>query len=108
DGKLAGTIDLCTAIAQFLMGHWREALAYSAQAEQSFKDLGNAVSWEAANARLFSVWSLFFMGEISELMKRVPSLQREAESRGDLYALTSLEIGLANVATLAADDPQGA
>jgi tetratricopeptide (TPR) repeat protein len=108
DGKLLGTIDLCSAIAQFLMGRWRESLAFSAQAEQWFKDLGNAVTWEAANARLFSVWSLFYMGETSELQRRVPQLQREADSRGDLYAVTSLEIGLSNVVGLAADDPEGA
>lgn len=104
DGKLLGTIDLCNAIAEFLMGHWREAVAYSAHAEQWFKDLGNAVTWEAANARLFSVWSLFYMGEIAELQKRVPKLLREAEGRGDLYASTSLEIGLSTAAVLATDD----
>src|SRR5262249_6985739 len=80
DGKLLGTIDLCAAIARFLMGHWRESVAFSAQAERWFKDLGNAVTWEAANARLFSVWSLFYMGEVAELMKRVPALKREALS----------------------------
>ncbi|MBK7858749.1 MAG: AAA family ATPase [Archangiaceae bacterium] len=105
DGKLNGTIDLCAAIAKFLMGRWREATELSGQAEQWFKDLGNAVTWEAANARLFSVWSLFYMGEIAELQKRVPKLQREAEVRGDLYAATSLDVGLANAALLAAGDP---
>jgi len=105
DGRLHGTIDLCAAVAQFLVGRWREALGYSGQAEQWFKELGNSVTWEAANARLFSVWSLFYMGEIAELMKRVPQLQREAEGRGDWYAATSLEIGLSNVATIAAGEP---
>lgn len=105
DGKLMGTIDLCAAISEFLMGRWRESISYSAQAEQWFKDLGNAVTWEAANARLFSVWSLFYIGEIAELQKRVPLLLREAEARGDLYAATSLEIGLATAAILAADQP---
>ncbi len=108
DGRLHGTIDLCAAVAQFLAGHWRESLASSAQAEQWFKELGNSTTWEAANARLFSVWSLFYMGEIAELMKRVPALKREAESRRDLYAATSLEIGLSNVATVAAGEPEKA
>ncbi|MBL8955083.1 MAG: AAA family ATPase [Myxococcaceae bacterium] len=105
DGRLHGTIDLCAAVAQFLVGRWRESLGSSGQAEQWFKELGNAVTWEAANARLFSVWSLFYMGEIAELMRRVPALKREAEHRGDLYAATSLELGLSNVATVAAGEP---
>jgi hypothetical protein len=103
-----GLIDFCAALTRFLVGRWNEAVNLSEQAERSFKDIGSAVTWEAATARLFSVWSLFYLGEIADVSKRVPMLVREAEGRGDRYATTSLQLGLANVAILAAGDPKGA
>jgi hypothetical protein len=108
DGRLMGLIDFCAALTRFLVGRWNEAVSLSAQAERSFRDIGSAVTWEAATARLFSVWSLFYLGEIADVSKRVPMLVREAEGRGDRYATTSLQLGLANVAILAAGDPNGA
>jgi len=108
DGRLLGLVDFCDCLTRFLSGRWREAKELSAQAEHQFRDVGSAVSWEAATARLFSVWSLFYLGEIAELSRGIPALVREAQSRGDRYALTSLRSGLANVSLLAADDPAGA
>jgi hypothetical protein len=66
------------------------------------------VSWEAASSRLFSIWSLFYLGEISELSRRVSAFVRDAEGRGDRYAVTSLTVGLANVSRLAEGAPQAA
>ncbi len=108
DGRLLGLVDFCAALTRFLVGRWSEAVELSAQAEKGFRDAGSAVTWEAANARLFAVWSLFYMGELAELSKRVPVLVREAENRGDRYAVTSLQSGLANVSVLAAGDPRAA
>ncbi len=108
DGGLMGLIDFCHGLTHFLVGDWAQAQQLSTRAERQFEDIGSGVSWEAASARLFSVWSLFYLGEMAELSKRIPALVREAESRGDLYALTSLKCGLSNVSLLAADDPKGA
>ena len=107
DGLL-GLIDFCDGLTHFLVGEWAQAQALSTRAERQFSDIGAPVSWEAASARLFSVWSLFYLGEIAELSRRIPALLREAEARGDLYAVTSLKSGLSNVSLLAAGDPSGA
>ncbi len=105
---LIGLIDFCHGLTRFLVGDWSQARTFSAQAERRFSELGAPVSWEAASARLFSVWSLFYLGDIEELSARLPALLEEAEARGDLYAITSLRCGLANVALLAAGDPLAA
>ena len=108
DGALIGLVDFCAGLTRFLVGNWREAGQLTSQAERRFAELGSLVSWEAANSRLFSVWSLFYLGDVAGLSVRIPALTREAEQRGDRYAVTGLRCGLANVALLAADDPSGA
>ncbi|MFZ5438911.1 MAG: serine/threonine-protein kinase PknK [Myxococcota bacterium] len=108
DAGLVGLVDFCAGLTRFLVGRWREAAQLTAQAERRFAEVGSMVSWEAANSRLFAVWSLFYLGDLAGLSVRIPALTREAEQRGDRYALTGLRSGLANVAILAADDPAGA
>ncbi len=104
DGGLRGLVDFCAGLTRFLVGDWAQAQSLSAQAERQFSQMGSPVSWEAASARLFSVWSLFYLGEFLELSRRIPALVDEAEARGDLYAVTSLTSGLSNVSLLAAGD----
>lgn len=108
DAGLIGLVDFCAGLTRFLVGRWREAATFTAQAERRFAEVGSRLSWEAANSRLFTVWSLFYLGDIAGLSVRIPALTREAEERGDRYAVTSLRCGLANVALLAAGDPAGA
>ena len=108
DPGLIGLVDFCAGLTRFQVGKWREAAQLTTQAEQRFSAVGSAVSWEAANSRLFSVWSLFWLGDLAGISVRVPTLTREAEQRGDRYAVMGLRCGLANVALLAADDPAGA
>lgn len=59
DPQLLGLVDFCDGLTRFLVGRWREAAELTQQAERTFTDQGYAVTWEAANSRLFSVWSLF-------------------------------------------------
>lgn len=108
DGSLLGLVDFCAGLTRFLVGKWREAAQLTAQAERQFTEQGFSVSWEAANSRLFSVWSLFYLGDVAGLSVRIPALTREAEQRGDRYAVTSLQCGLASVSLLAVDQPEKA
>jgi tRNA A-37 threonylcarbamoyl transferase component Bud32/tetratricopeptide (TPR) repeat protein len=108
DPQLLGLIEFCDGLTHFLVGRWREAAELTARAERTFTDQGYAVTWEAANSRLFAVWSHFYLGDISGLSRRIPVLVREAERRGDRYAVTSLQSGLANVSLLATDAPEEA
>ncbi|MFO0596169.1 MAG: protein kinase [Myxococcaceae bacterium] len=108
DPLLIGLVDFCAGLTRFCVGKWREAAQFTALAERRFSDAGAMLSWESANSRLFTVWSLFYLGDVAGLSVRIPALTREAEERGDRYAVTSLRCGLANVALLAAGDARAA
>ncbi|MHB8876132.1 MAG: ATP-binding protein, partial [Myxococcaceae bacterium] len=105
DPRALGLVSFCAGLTEFLVGNWRAAQNHAEAAEQIFFEAGSGLTWEAANTRLFSVWSLFYLGEVGELARRTPLLLDEARERGDLYAVTSLRSGLANVGLLAADAP---
>jgi hypothetical protein len=105
DARLEGLLAFCEGLTRFLVGDFRQARARVDEAEARLRDAGLSVAWEASSARLFSVWSLFYLGELAELARRVPALVRDAEGRGDRYAITSLTVGLANVALLAQGKP---
>jgi len=102
---LAGWV---AAVVDFLAGRWRSCRKLADEAAALFRDRCTGVAWELSNCQLFSLWSLFYLGEFGELSRRVEALRREALSRGDLYAATSFRTGLTNVALLVADDVDGA
>jgi len=56
----------------------------------------------------FTTASLVQLGEIGRVVRETPKAVREARQRGDLYAAVNLRIDVANIAWLAADDPDGA
>jgi serine/threonine protein kinase len=104
-----GLATLTAGIAAWLDGRWRDARALSERAEETFRDRCTGVDWEILIAQLFDIASLFFLGEVAALSKRLPVLLEEAEGRGSLLRATFLRIGFfSHVAWLAADAPDAA
>jgi serine/threonine protein kinase len=99
-----GFTRLCSGTVAFLQGLWREAREQCDTAEAIFVEQPTGGSYELTSAQLFSTWSLFFLGEIAELVTRAPRLAARAEERGDLYGAAGQSSGLANVAWLAMGD----
>jgi len=99
-----GFTNLARGMGTFLSGDWEKARVACEAAEAIFEGRPVMASWELASARLFSIWSRFYLGDLAGVRKRVPELVREAESRGDLYAATSLRQSVCNVAWLLADE----
>jgi tetratricopeptide (TPR) repeat protein len=95
-------------IAASLEGRWPSALERCEEGEAIFRDRCVGVAWELAIMRWFSLWALAYKGQLDELARRVPLRLRDAESRGDLHAEIGHSTGLANLAWLAADDPDEA
>jgi hypothetical protein len=89
----------------YLMAEWRSARALSEEAEAAFREARFRAGWELVNCQAFVVSSLAHLGELAELSRRLPPLLREAEERGDVYAGTSLRMGIPTLAWLAADQP---
>ena len=108
DDATRGATLLCSGIAAFLEGHFAAARAACDQAEALLRERCRGVSWEITTAQIFALWSRAYLGELAELGRRVPLALKEARERGDLYASTSLRIGWAVLAPLAAGDPERA
>jgi eukaryotic-like serine/threonine-protein kinase len=102
-----GWVTLAAGFAAFLEGRFRQARDRCEQAEAVFRDCVG-VWWEVGSARLFSLWSLFYLGELGELARRQPVFLKEAEERGDRYTATSLRLSVLGTVWLAADDPERA
>jgi hypothetical protein len=66
------------------------------------------VAWEIDTAHIFWLRSLVYLGELAELVRRLPGLESEARGRGDLYASVFLGADIAYLAHLAADRPDEA
>ncbi len=103
-----GMVTLATGIAAYMEGRWKSAREFSERAEGIFRDRCTGVTWELDTTHSFALWSLFFLGEVAELIRRLPLLIKEARERGDLYAATNLGTFVGHLTWLAADDPEGA
>jgi serine/threonine protein kinase/tetratricopeptide (TPR) repeat protein len=84
------------SIVHYQRGRWLKAHETAKRAEQLMVEQCTGVAWELDTARAFSLYSLYYMGRLGELSRRVPALVREAQERGDLYATTNLRVGLLN------------
>jgi hypothetical protein len=96
------------AVAAFLRGRWRESLLLCEQGNRVFRATCKGVAWEIDSIQLFGLSSLWHLGEIAELTRRLPLLVKDARERGDLYAQVSFGTIIAPFVQMAADDPSGA
>ncbi len=103
-----GFVMLIAGIAAALEGRFDEATFLATEAEDILRTECSGVSWELFNAQYFSLLSLYYLGHFRSLSGRLPQLLKEAEERGDLFAVTSLTTRVAYLARLAFDDPVGA
>src|SRR5262249_18804510 len=103
-----GMVTLARGIAGYMEGRWQSGREWCARAEEIFRGRCTGVAWELDTAHSFALWSLFFLGEVAEIGRRMPALLQEARERGDLYAATNLGTFVGHLTWLAADDAEGA
>ena len=85
-----GITTLSGGVAEFTTGRWRNARTCLERAEGILRDRCTGVAWELDTAHTFTLWSLFYLGELAEMSRRSARLLKEAQERGDLYAVTTL------------------
>ncbi|HSN96927.1 MAG TPA: hypothetical protein VLS89_01475, partial [Candidatus Nanopelagicales bacterium] len=91
-----------------LRGSWRESVEALDRAEQILRERCPGAGWERGSARSFSVWSLWFLGDMGELSRRILTYLRDAEEQGDRYLATNLRTAQANAFWLLRGDPDAA
>jgi hypothetical protein len=96
---------LAAGFSAFLAGRWRDARPWFTEAEAIFRERCSGCAWELDSVDLFSIWTRYYLGELGELQRLLPSRIQEAAARGDRYGVTNLRARVAHVIALAADDP---
>lgn len=79
---------LTEAVRWFVGGRWKEALEGLERAEAMVPTIREGVQWGLNMRNLYHCMSLDFLGRISAVADRYPSLLASAEARGDLYLVT--------------------
>jgi tetratricopeptide (TPR) repeat protein len=106
--SLTGLNTLMAGIGGVCLGEWRAANESCRRAEVILRDRCSGVGWELSSARIMGLWSLWYLGQVSAIVERLPDVLREAEDRGDLYAVTSYRTYFTPMALLAGDRPDDA
>jgi serine/threonine protein kinase len=103
-----GVVHMAQGISEYSKGHWRGSRTLFGQAEEIFRSHCTGVAWELDTTHFLSLWALDYLGELAELGRCWPVLVKEAQERGDRYAVTNLCNHLLVMIRLGADDPEGA
>jgi hypothetical protein len=104
DDHAIATARCCAGVAAYLEGRFPAARQLCDEGAAMLRERCTGVAWETFTAQLFSLWALAYSGEIAELGRRVPIALKAARERGDLYAATSVRIGLPTLARLVAGE----
>ena len=91
----------------FAGGRWKDAARWYQEAEEVFRDRCAGVAWELVTTQLLTSWVRFYRGQIGALSRGLPGVIREADQRGDRYAVAILSAA-STWRALAADDIGGA
>jgi eukaryotic-like serine/threonine-protein kinase len=108
DPHSRGMAQMAAMILACLDGRWRSGQVRADRAERLFRDHCRGAVWETDTIQIFCMWSLYYLGELDELARRVELRLRDAEERGDRFAATSLRTGFATAAWLMSGDVDGA
>jgi hypothetical protein len=103
-----GLATMAAGIAEFTMGRWRTALGFLERAEAVLRRRCTGVAWELDTIHVFTLWALFYAGDLAEMSRRCAAYLKEADERGDLYESANLGSFVGPVVRLLEDDPAGA
>jgi len=104
----AAYLNFAEAGLAYFTGEWREAADRMARVSDRFLETVPEGRWEQATFDYFGLCALIFSGDFTAVLRKLPTLLREAEERGDLYLHTNLRVGDTNLLWLVNDDPDGA
>jgi serine/threonine protein kinase len=96
------------AQGHYLCARFRQAFELCQEAEAVLRERCSGVSWETNTMRLWAARSLYLMGRLGELARRVPAYLDECAARGDLYGDVNLRTSIVPLLHIAADRPDDA
>jgi len=90
--------------AAYMQGQWAISRELCEQSTQILREQCTRVAWQTDTAQFLMLLSLFYLGELGELARRLPVLLKEARERDALYAETILRTRLSYLVCLADDN----
>ncbi len=103
-----GVVKQMKGEAEGFLGHWRRGIRIRDEAEAILRQNCTGVYFETSRMNLDAINSLFFLGDIKELSRRIPQILREADQRDDLFAGFAPRTFFGNTVWLAADQVEEA
>jgi serine/threonine protein kinase len=97
-------LTLAKGSAAYMQGKWPQARELCESARQTLREQCTRVAWQIDTAQFYTLLSLFYLGELSELSRRLPGLLKEARERDAVYAETILRTRIEYLACLAHGD----
>ena len=91
----------------FMGGQWGASLRSAETSFRLWSDHGGT-SWERCMMNIQIHWSMFYLGELAEMTRRMPALLQDARDRGDLLSVSGMVLGLNNLMILNHDGPEQA
>jgi hypothetical protein len=104
DPYALGLQTVVSAMAALLGGRWRDSRRLCDEGDALLRSRCTGVAWEIDTAQMFAMDSLWFLGELRELARRMPLRVSEAQARGDLYASINFRTGAPCLVWVAADE----
>ncbi len=108
DAQARGLTVLMRGAAQSLLGEFRAAVETCDAAYAELREKCVNVTWELDNAAFFACFSLFMLGRVKDLERRVPTLLDDTRGRGDLYGEVLVRVQVGWFLHVAKDDTVGA
>jgi tetratricopeptide (TPR) repeat protein len=108
DPYASASVAMLKGFAAYFVGKWKEALGCFDQSEETLLTSCTGNAWELDTARTVALWSLYFLGMFAEIRRRHSALVRDAQRRGDLFALMNFGTFVMVSDRLGADEPQAA
>lgn len=96
DPVVAAFASSAQALVHYQCGEWREALEYFDTSAGIYLNQCRGHQSVACQAERMAVDTLYALGDMAELAKRVPAILRAADDRGDLHGVTDMRTGLPN------------
>jgi serine/threonine protein kinase len=96
------------AQGHYLCARFAQAFELCQTSEAILRERCTGVSWETNTMRLWAARSLYLMGRLGELARRMPAYLDECTARGDLYGDVNLRTSITPLLLIAADQPDAA
>ncbi|MDI1443542.1 serine/threonine-protein kinase [Polyangium sp. 6x1] len=91
------------AACSWLSASWAESVRFCDEAAALLRERCQGIAWELAMLDAFALSALAQLGRVRELGERLARSMRDAERRGDLFAMNSCRLGQPCLSWLAAD-----